>query len=205
MKGSDVRRLREEQGWSQKDFADRLKVSTNSIWNWEQNPDKELKLKTRVAIEKLISDVSSDQEAEESGIYLVPLYDVEVSAGSGHFEPSHETIIEKIPFPENWIRTFLRCRPAQLIMIKVSGDSMEPLVREGDRVLVDIYDNVAGDGIYLLNFSGLLRLKQTQVMMASSQLRISSLNERYRDEVYDGEEANGIRVVGRAVWCGRRL
>lgn len=203
MKGSDIVRLREEKGWTMRDLGDKLGLSPSAISKWEQNPEKEVRKKYVLAIKEFMDDLG--EEAVESGIYLVPLYDVEVSAGDGHFEPTYETIIEKIPFPENWIRTFLRCRPAQLIMIKVSGDSMEPLVREGDWVLVDISDNVAGDGIYLLNFSGLLRLKQTQVMMASSQLRISSLNERYRDEVYDGEEANGIRVVGRAVWCGRRL
>jgi len=76
------------------------------------------------------------------GFSQVPELDVRASAGHGAFHEGDEEIKAVWMFPDAVIRHELRARSANLRIITIDGDSMEPLLASGDRVLVDTAQRV---------------------------------------------------------------
>lgn len=110
-------------------------------------------------------------------------------------------------FKEDWIRFELGAKPADLCLIRVSGDSMEPTLRAGDVILVDTRARHPDrEGIYILRMDGMLLVKRIQAM-PGSQLQVSSDNAAFAPwtiKLAELAEAD-LAIIGRVVWSGRRL
>lgn len=90
------------------------------------------------------------------------------------------------------------------VMMQVRGDSMEPLMQDGDTLLVDQSDTAVMDGrIYVVTLGDELRVKRVQKGMRGYILR--SENHRYADIQIDGEDLAAFRVHGRVRWVGKLL
>ena len=87
------------------------------------------------------------------------------------------------------------------VMMLVSGDSMEPLLRHGDTVLVDESANVPLDGhIFVVRLGGELMVKRLQ--KTGQGWNICSLNPGYGSIPVGGEQED-FQVYGRVRWFGR--
>jgi SOS-response transcriptional repressor LexA len=92
----------------------------------------------------------------------------------------------------------------QSVMMQVRGDSMEPLMEDGDTLLVDQSDTQVMDGkIYVVTLGDELRVKRVQKGMRGYILR--SENPRYADIVIDGADLAAFRVHGRVRWVGKLI
>lgn len=131
---------------------------------------------------------------------MVHGYDVRASAGVG--APVHsEQAIGRFAFHRDWIRR-KGLRPSSLAIVTAKGDSMEPTVRDGDILLVDIsVHSTAIDGIHLIERDGDLFCKRLQPLHAGG-LRVVSDNEHYLPQELTAAEAEAVRVVGRVIWVG---
>lgn len=117
-------------------------------------------------------------EFDDADAVWVPLYDVEVSAGSG-IEVYGERIIQRVPFAKSWLHSEgLYAR--HLACLPVHGDSMEPTLQHGDIVLVN-HEKTRGDGVFVIRMGNALRVKRLQ-WLATGDLRISSDNAIYEPE-----------------------
>ena len=117
-------------------------------------------------------------EFDDADAVWVPLYDVEVSAGSG-IEVYGERIIQRVPFAKSWLHSEgLYAR--HLACLPVHGDSMEPTLQHGDIVLVN-HEKTRGDGVFVIRMGNALRVKRLQ-WLANGDLRISSDNAIYESE-----------------------
>ena len=117
-------------------------------------------------------------EFDDADAVWVPLYDVEVSAGSG-IEVYGERIIQRVPFAKSWLHSEgLYAR--HLACLPVHGDSMEPTLQHGDIVLVN-HEKTRGDGVFVIRMGNALRVKRLQ-WLANGDLRISSDNAIYEPE-----------------------
>ena len=93
-------------------------------------------------------------------------------------------------------------KPCHCKRITAEGDSMQPLICDGDKVL--IVDQPLGapilDGkIYALSYGGALKIKRLY-RKANGDLIINSLNQRYEDEVVPNAEIDDlIRIHGRVI------
>lgn len=136
-------------------------------------------------------------------LVAVGRYDVRASAGPGA-TAGDERELSRLAFPERWLRRLVG-DPAQLSIIAVKGDSMEPSLSEGDEILVDRGD--AGerlrDGIYVLRVEDALIVKRIAIDPAGRRLTISSDNPGYR--AWPDCRPGDIDVIGRVVWAGRRI
>lgn len=96
--------------------------------------------------------------------------------------------------------------PSNARVIMARGDSMEPLIRSGDLLLVDTGVNrVSADGVYVLLVDGGLLVKQATVSVTNG-IEIRSRNEAYGGpEQLSREAAEGLRVAGKVVWYGRSI
>lgn len=90
------------------------------------------------------------------------------------------------------------------IMLDVLGPSMEPLILNGDTILVDKRDTTLRDGyIYLVGFGDDLLVKRLQRSPRGWRLR--SENPAYSEVAVEGEDLDLLRVYGRVRWFGRVL
>lgn len=91
------------------------------------------------------------------------------------------------------------------LIIRAEGDSMEPSLRSGDVMLVDMRrKKAAGHKIYVIRRDGELLAKRLQVQHDRSVLIISD-NKVWETEVIPPSDSDTIDIVGEVVWVCRRL
>ena len=153
----------------------------------------------------LSSDHGPGWTPETHGDYvLVPRYKVEASAGGGAVIHS-EQIVDYLSFKSEWVRNALGVAPQELALINVKGDSMEPTLSNEDLILIDMRaGRVEDNAIYVLQFNGVLLVKRIQRRLDGSVV-IKSDNTMYEPETLSGDAMNQLQVIGRVVWCGRRM
>lgn len=139
---------------------------------------------------------------------LLPRYDVSVSAGNGTIVRS-EQVVDYLAFSAEWFHKNVGIAPAHAALIEVRGDSMTPVLNDGELVIVDTScDAFKDDAIYVLQYSGALRIKNVRRRI-DGKIEIKSANEDYGVELLTEQEAEMgvITIVGRARWAlsGRRL
>ncbi|ABK45851.1 putative phage repressor [Magnetococcus marinus MC-1] len=135
---------------------------------------------------------------------LVPRYAVEASAGHGG-AIDEEPIVEKLAFKSDWIIGEMGLDSERLALINVHGDSMEPTLRGGDMLLLDLRRvEVRDDAIYVLRLENHLIVKRAQRMLDGTIL-IRSDNPIYKEQSASPEQARQLCVIGRVVWVGRRI
>ena len=139
------------------------------------------------------------------GFSQVPELDVRASAGHGAFHEGDEEIKAVWMFPDAVIRHELRARSANLRIITIDGDSMEPLLASGDRVLVDTSQRVpAPPGIFVIwDGLGIVAKRIEHIpTVEPSRIVIKSVNPLYDDYERPTEEVN---IIGRVIWAGKKL
>lgn len=143
-------------------------------------------------------------EAEVGDHVAVPQLDVGASAGPGAV-PGEERLTSHIAFDPKWLRRLGAGDGNQLSIIRVEGDSMSPTLADGDEILVDRADAAERlrDGIYVLRREDALMVKRLSVDPSGRQATIRSDNEAYPS--WAGCDLASIDIVGRVVWCGRRI
>lgn len=110
---------------------------------------------------------------------------------------------EKVLVPRAMIEDELRGRPSDFLVIEIRGDSMEPDFYQGDQLLVDKRDtNPVQPGPFAIWFEDAYLVKNAE--RTPQGLRIFSTNTKYREAVVSSDDMI-VRIIGRPVWCGRRL
>ncbi|MBA3677046.1 MAG: S24 family peptidase [Sphingosinicella sp.] len=134
----------------------------------------------------------------------VPQLDVGASAGGGAFSDG-ERALSHLAFDRKWLRSVGAGDGKQMSIIRVQGDSMVPALAEGDEILVDRGDAAERlrDGIYVLRRDDALVVKRLAPDPAGSKVAIGSDNPAYPS--WPECDLASIEIVGRVVWCGRRL
>ncbi|RJX69843.1 S24 family peptidase [Tsuneonella suprasediminis] len=129
----------------------------------------------------------------------VPRLPVAAAAGSGAVA-SGEQPFDSFRFSRRWLREHGLER-AQLSAITVMGDSMEPLLNDGDEILVDTAQRTLRDGIHVVRVGDALMVKR---LAAAGPDRVVLLSQNY---AYPPQEFAlcDIEIVGRVVWKGGRL
>lgn len=139
-----------------------------------------------------------------STMVAVPALDIGASAGPGAL-PGGERPAEHFAFDERWLRGLAAGRPADVSMIRVSGDSMTPMLADGDDILVDRGDGAERlrDGIYVLRMDDALIVKRLALNPAARTVTIKSDNDAYPD--FPDCPLKSIAIIGRVLWAGRKL
>lgn len=142
------------------------------------------------------------QGRRRDGLRLVPKLKIEASAGSGALTDV-EALAGQVGFDEKWLKK-MGCEPAQLSLIRVSGDSMAPTLIDGDDIMVDrgAANRPLRDGIHVVRMDDVLMVKRL-AKGPSGTVSVLSDNPVYPNwSNVDGIE---ITIIGRVVWAGRRL
>ena len=132
---------------------------------------------------------------------------MEVEAAAGPGALNEEYIREKARWylPEGMIRHEGDAEPGSLWILRARGDSMEPLVSDGDRLLVDVSRRCPGTGETAVLWDGAgLVVKRVEVLPYTEppRLRLISCNPAYEPYTCLAQDAH---VVGKVLWTLRRL
>ena len=138
------------------------------------------------------------------GFVRIPRYEVAASDGGGAVIHS-EQIVDHLTFKADWVRNALGVPLTSLALINVTGDSMEPTLSEGDLILIDMsHRGVKDNAVYVLQLNGALLVKRIQHKLDGSVI-VKSDNAIYDPERIGSEAVDTLNVIGRVVWCGRRM
>lgn len=135
---------------------------------------------------------------------MIPVFDLRLSAGPGAWLGDDGEPMFCEPHRHDWLRSVTNAPIGSLIIARVDGDSMEPTLRNGDHVLLDLTrSKPSRDGIYGLRWGDDLMVKRISVDMRNGLLSILSDNSAYR--TYEDVDPNDVAVIGRVVWLGRQV
>lgn len=129
----------------------------------------------------------------------VPRLDLGASAGPGRV-PGEEVAFDTFRFSRRWLAE-QGLEHAQLSAITVEGDSMEPLLNDGDEILVDCSPRPFRDGIHVVRLGDTLMVKR---VASAGPGRVALLSQNF---AYPPVEvaADEVTIIGRVVWKGGRV
>lgn len=110
-------------------------------------------------------------------------------------------------FGRDWLWHALGVKAESLFLIRVLGDSMEPVLRPGDLVLVDNHE--AGltlhDGVHVMRIGDNLFIRRLQCL-PGHRCRVLSANPAYPEfEIDLNQQDDDLELIGRVIWAGQRL
>lgn len=143
-----------------------------------------------------------DDQAAQIGDDFVPVprLEVELSAGPGIDNPE-ALLVGALAFRKPWLRR-LAVSPAQACLVTVRGDSMEPLLRDRDVVLIDRARTTVKTGqVYALRDGGEARVKRLD-RPDPETLVLRSDNPAHPLEFRRGTELEAVTILGQVVWSG---
>jgi phage repressor protein C with HTH and peptisase S24 domain len=136
----------------------------------------------------------------ESGDWVdVPRLDLGAAAGAGRV-PGGEAGFDAFRFSRRWLAE-QGLEKAQLSAIRVEGDSMEPLLNDGDEILVDLSPRPFRDGIHVVRLGDTLMVKRV-ASTGAGRVALLSQNLAYPPVEVSAEE---VAIIGRVVWKGGRV
>lgn len=136
-----------------------------------------------------------------SALVTVPRIAIGASAGPGGVAEIEEHG-RPIAFDEGLLRDMGAGRRSALSIIRVAGESMEPTLYDGDDILVDRdAREIRPGGIYVLRLDDLLMVKR--LIRDERGLVVHSDNPAHA--AIAGFDPATLQVIGRVLWCGRKL
>lgn len=111
-----------------------------------------------------------------------------------------DELVEMIKAGSKWFFTnFPHYKPEDIQIVTATGDSMEPIISEGDLVFIDIKDQSCNrDGIYFLFLDGQYFIKRVQRSFGQRLILISE-NQKYRDIELSPDAQIEFHTIGRVI------
>ncbi len=133
----------------------------------------------------------------ESNLVMVKEYDVHLSAGSGAYPSGHVLQLEERPFSVTWMRK-KGLKPDNLSLVRVSGDSMEPLLKDKGIVMINHAIKTPSDAYpFAVRVEDSLYIKR--VLKLGNKLILKSVNPTYSDMTIPIDECD-CEIIGAIVW-----
>lgn len=209
-----LKALRTELGLSQKVIGSQIGIAQTSYANYEggkspipSNVLEQISNATNVNLNWLVTgqgtmfrDGSEGSECESSSIedkytHLVPMTNLKVSAGAGSEWESGDEDGDMLPIPMHIYRMY---KSYDLAGVTVSGDSMEPTLRDGEPV-VYAKGVMEGDGIYVISILNELFVKRLSIDQLDKTVTIISDNPMYSKKIYPIDR-EGFQILGKVIF-----
>ena len=145
-----------------------------------------------------VGDTMRAQQREADLIYI-PEFNVQLSAGGGAYPEEHALAINNRAFSTRWLQN-KGLTIKNLALVRVMGDSMEPLLKDKDMVMIDQSKTIPSDAMpYAVRLGGVLYIKLVQ--MRGQLLRLVSVNKAYDPiEIDLADQGEDAEVIGAIVW-----
>ncbi len=139
------------------------------------------------------------ENPDPDNYYFVPMAETQLSAGGGEFVIS-EKYGDFYAFRKRFIQ-YIATDPSNLILMKVSGNSMEPKLEDGNSVLIDIGRRRVKSGCYYaIGFGDSMAIKELEIL-PDNEVRVISKNQAEYESY--SVKLDDIRIIGQVVWGDR--
>jgi phage repressor protein C with HTH and peptisase S24 domain len=171
----------------------RLRLLSKLLYEKERTPSPEV-VERAAALFGVKADLFQGQQERHRRPSTRP------AAASGHEEQSHA--VRSMPLRQQWLWEALGLGPNKALTFTIEEDTMEPVLRMGDIVIVDLSADRSNieDGLWLVKVGNMERIKKLKVI-APDQIELISFNPDYPAVRLDGSK---WELVGKAVYrCGK--
>ena len=202
--GDRIRKIRELCGLSQVELADAIGTTKQNLYKYENN---------------IITNIPSDKIERIAAVCRVSPAYLMGWADKSEVELVSNPQIKQIPvigrvaaglqcFADMQIEEYAPCDASLIhtgydyVYLRVTGDSMEPELHEGDKVLVQVRDTVeSGDYAVVIvdGDDGLVK----KIEYNKTQLTLISENPYYPPRRFQRDEMNRVRIFGKVVGLSR--
>lgn len=188
--------------------AKRAQISTSAFSKLLQGAEPGLFKAARIAkatgvnLEWLATGIGNPNAAR-AGYVEVPILDVRLAAGAASLSDAAQQI-GNMPFDMDLLRSLGRSSHAGLVVLTAEGDSMEPLIADGARVLADTSDTRLREGIFAFRIGDELRVKRLR-RRGTDAVDVLSENPRYAPETLEGDLLDQFAILGRVLWAATPL
>lgn len=136
-----------------------------------------------------ISEVSSEHAK-------IPVYQIELSAGTGATAPEFVETVYELPFRLDWVLSE-GVKPENTKVMKVKGDSMLTTLGNGDKVLIDVGCRLVEDNrVYAIVLNDDVYVKRL-FRTYNGGLDIVSDNEDFDKVTIPPDELHYVYIIGR--------
>ena len=228
-----IRELRNVAGLSQATLAQKVGTSNQQIGRLEKGTRglttqwmdriaaalecSPADLLPRVSLGPSQIEHAKEPRLPQTGLRLIPEIDVRAGMGGGGeaavtYVPdgnggmmAADDVRDHWSLPEGYLRSELHVGADVARIIEVQGDSMEPSLRSGDRIMVNVVARTPSPpGLFALWDGFGLVVKRIEHIPNSDPpaLKVLSDNPLHADYERTAEEVN---IVGRVIWYARRV
>jgi phage repressor protein C with HTH and peptisase S24 domain len=192
---------------SQSEFAKELEINRSGITharNANKIPDKWIvKLYRKYGLDPKWVETGAGspfiRAAADSDFRHIPKVAARLSAGTGSFETGNE-ITEYLSFQTKWL--LKKGSANSMVAMEVFGQSMEPVIREGDIVLIDqSQTNILAGAIYAVGVEDTILVKRLE--KHPNKLVLCSDNRNYEPIYLEKEDTDRVRIIGKVIWSCR--
>lgn len=125
-------------------------------------------------------------------VAYINLYGMAQCGPEGFF--GEDCVLDRVPLPT---KTFGISDPSRYFLVSARGESMEPMIKDGDLVLAAQQDVVDSGSIAIVLHEGMPKIKKVVISAASGSRFYSlvSLNPKFVDENISDESVD-LRILG---------
>lgn len=195
---SSLQRWIAEEGTPAFDSVARLAHSKGVSLDWIATGKGEMLGSAKEATAP-VETVAAAGVVDDEQYAMVPLYDARCSAGHGSWNEGCR-VLTHLAFTRYSLRK-KGLDVAHLSAIRVDGDSMEGLLKDGDTVLLDHRRNaLEGEAVYVIRLDDHLYAKRLQRQFDGS-VQIISENKAYQPMLVPKDRLGELEIIGRVVWA----
>ena len=143
---------------------------------------------------------SQNVSGSKIGRYVaIPRYNIQASAGFGALA-EHAQVVEYFAFDLDFVRTRLRRDPRNLVLIEARGDSMDPTIRDGDILTVDVTPDqpLQSSTLYVIRVEDALLVKRLDRRIDGA-IAVHSDNARYPPETVLRGQRDDLHIIGQVI------
>lgn len=197
--GDRIRITRESAGLTQVELAEKIEVSKQNLYKYENNlitniPSNKIELIAKVCGVSPSYLMGWDEENKSEchllpleNVYMRPIYD---SVAAGFNVLAQNTVVGYMP-------TYIASPSEQdkYIWVNVVGNSMSPLIDDGAKVLVRLQESVDSGQIAVILIDDEEAVVK-KVVFGQNWIELHSANPYYPPRRFEGSELQRVRIIG---------
>lgn len=144
--------------------------------------------------------IEGDRSLSNDEFVALEKLDLKASCGTGNQIALPDAGVELLSVGRSWFESqFPRFMPGNIRIVTAEGDSMSPMIEDGDLVFLDVREaSCDRDGVYFLMMDDLFFIKRVQRTFGGRLILISE-NPKYRDIEIAPDSQVTFKVFGRVI------
>ena len=131
----------------------------------------------------------------------IPKVKARLCAGGGSFE-ADSNIESYFLIQREWFKN--KGNPDKMVLMGITGTSMEPSLKDGDTVLINEGEKkILAGAIYAVGVDDTIMVKRLE--KHPNKLVLLSDNQSFMPVFFKAEDMESVRIIGKVIWCCRDI